>query len=154
KLGDTAEWAPLIAKGYEALLKNAINGLNAMPPRGGNPALSDLEVARAVVYIANQSGASFPEPEGSGEEASDADTAAAESTDAPAEQESAAGQAPAAQAADTPAAEQAATQDAPAAPQADTAAPAEGAAAGADIDLAAGEKLYKSVCFACHDLGV
>src|SRR5690606_40872029 len=46
-LGDTAAWAPLLEKGYETLLQNAINGINAMPPRGGNPNLSDLEVARA-----------------------------------------------------------------------------------------------------------
>src|SRR5690606_31069098 len=128
KLGDAAAWAPLIAKGYDALLKNAINGVNAMPPRGGNPALSDLEVGRAVVHIANQSGASFPEPEGSG------DAAAAEA--APAE-------APAAEQAAAPAAE---TQQ----PAAEAAAPA----AGGDIDLAAGEQLYKSVCFACHSAGV
>jgi cytochrome c len=33
-----------------------------MPPRGGNPSLSDWEVTAAVVYKANQSGASFKEP--------------------------------------------------------------------------------------------
>jgi cytochrome c5 len=34
-----------------------------MPPRGGNPDLTDAEVVRAVVYMANQSGASWKEPE-------------------------------------------------------------------------------------------
>ena len=33
-----------------------------MPAKGGNPTLSDYEVARAVVYMANKSGASLPEP--------------------------------------------------------------------------------------------
>ena len=33
-----------------------------MPPRGGNPELTDIEVARAVAYLANQSGAKFTEP--------------------------------------------------------------------------------------------
>src|SRR5690606_29761421 len=112
---------PLIAKGYDALLKNAINGVNAMPPRGGNPALSDLEVGRAVVHIANQSGASFPEPEGSG------DAAPAEAA-APAEQAPAQAAAAEAAPAEAPAAEQAA---APAAetqqPAAEAAAPAAGA---------------------------
>src|SRR5690606_18388882 len=51
KIGDTAAWAPFIKKGYEELVKNAIHGINAMPPKGGNPALSDFEVARAVVYM-------------------------------------------------------------------------------------------------------
>lgn len=139
KLGDTAAWQPLIAKGFDALLKNAINGVNAMPPRGGNPSLSDLEVARAVVYLANQSGANFPEPEAGGEAAQGGEAAAA---DAPA-------QAEAQQAAAQPAAEQAAA--APEQPAQD--APAQAAAAG-NVDLAAGEKLYKTTCFACHDMGV
>jgi cytochrome c len=33
-----------------------------MPPRGGNPDLADVEVQRAVVYMANKSGATFKEP--------------------------------------------------------------------------------------------
>jgi len=33
-----------------------------MPPRGGDPSLTDEEVARAVVYMSNQSGARFKEP--------------------------------------------------------------------------------------------
>jgi cytochrome c5 len=32
-----------------------------MPPKGGNTSLSDAEVARAVVWMANQSGAKFKE---------------------------------------------------------------------------------------------
>jgi cytochrome c5 len=34
-----------------------------MPAKGGNPDLDDVEVARAVVFMANQSGAKFKEPE-------------------------------------------------------------------------------------------
>ena len=34
-----------------------------MPAKGGNPDLDDIEVARAVVFMANQSGAKFKEPE-------------------------------------------------------------------------------------------
>ena len=33
-----------------------------MPAKGGNPALSDLEVERAVVFMANKSGGSLAEP--------------------------------------------------------------------------------------------
>jgi cytochrome c5 len=61
KFGDKSAWAPRIAKGFEALLLSALKGRNAMPPQGGG-AFTDLEVARAVVYMANQGGAHFPEP--------------------------------------------------------------------------------------------
>jgi cytochrome c5 len=33
-----------------------------MPPKGGNADLTDTEVARAVVFMANQAGANFKEP--------------------------------------------------------------------------------------------
>jgi cytochrome c551/c552 len=62
KFGDKAAWAPHVKEGLDALAKNAINGIRAMPPRGGNPDLSDLEVTRAVVYMANAAGATFKPP--------------------------------------------------------------------------------------------
>lgn len=62
KLGDKAAWAPHIKQGLPALAKNAINGIRAMPPRGGDASLTDAEVTRAVVFMANQAGASFKEP--------------------------------------------------------------------------------------------
>lgn len=62
KLGDAAGWSARIAQGYDKLLEHALHGLNAMPAKGGNPDLDDVEVARAVVYMANQSGAKFKEP--------------------------------------------------------------------------------------------
>jgi hypothetical protein len=33
-----------------------------MPPKGGATDLSDVELARAIVFMTNQSGASFKEP--------------------------------------------------------------------------------------------
>jgi len=51
KFGDKAAWAPRIATGIDALHKAAINGLNAMPPRGGNASLSDAQVKAAVDYM-------------------------------------------------------------------------------------------------------
>jgi cytochrome c5 len=62
KIGDKAAWAPHIKEGLDKLVEHAIKGINQMPPKGGNPELSDTEVARAVVYMANQSGATFEEP--------------------------------------------------------------------------------------------
>jgi cytochrome c5 len=63
KLGDAGAWAPRIAQGNDTLLKHAIEGIRAMPAKGGNPDLDDVEVARAVVYMANKGGAKFKEPE-------------------------------------------------------------------------------------------
>jgi cytochrome c5 len=51
KLGDKAAWAPRIKQGMDALHANAIKGKGAMPPKGGNPSLSDADVAAAVDYM-------------------------------------------------------------------------------------------------------
>ncbi len=59
KIGDAAQWQPRIALGYETLVKNAIEGIRTMPAKGGNPALTDGEIAAAVAEMANQSGANF-----------------------------------------------------------------------------------------------
>jgi cytochrome c5 len=138
KLGDKDAWAPFIAKGYEDMVKNALHGIGAMPPKGGNPSLDDFEVERAVVYMANQSGATFDEPK-EPEQGGDKPAEAA----APAPAAAASAPAPAA----APAA-----QEEPKQPEA--AAPAQQAAAGDGAVDPAGEKLYNSVCFACHAAGV
>jgi cytochrome c5 len=62
KIGDKAAWGKLAAQGLEKLTQSAIKGVKQMPPRGGNPDLSDLEIARAIVFMANQSGGSLKEP--------------------------------------------------------------------------------------------
>lgn len=70
KFGDAGAWGPRIATGLDALLHSALNGKNAMPAKGGASDLSELEVARAVVYMANDAGAKFPEPKAPAEAAS------------------------------------------------------------------------------------
>jgi cytochrome c5 len=124
KIGDTAKWKPLIADGHEHLTEMAIKGVRAMPPRGGNPDLTDTEVARAVAYMANQSGANFKEP------------AAKPAAPAPAA-----------------AAATAAAAAAPAAPAA-TPAPAAAPAAGKGGDASKGKAVYESTCVVCHGAGV
>ena len=57
------DWNARIGQGYDTLVKNATEGIRQMPPRGGNAGLTDAEVARAVVYMANAAGASFKAPE-------------------------------------------------------------------------------------------
>lgn len=61
KFSDSAAWGPRIGKGFDALLKSAMGGKGAMGPQAGG-ALTDLEVARAVVHMANAGGAKFAEP--------------------------------------------------------------------------------------------
>ncbi len=87
KKGDNGAWAPRIAQGEATVLKHAIEGLNGMPARGGNPNLSDLEVHRAVVFMVNASGGKFAEPAAEGEAKKDAAPAEAApaQTAAPAE---------------------------------------------------------------------
>jgi cytochrome c5 len=59
KTGDKAGWAPRIALGLDGLLKSAIAGKNAMPPKGGAADATDDELKRAIAFMANKSGASF-----------------------------------------------------------------------------------------------
>jgi cytochrome c5 len=61
KFGDTAAWAPRVKTGFDALWNSALKGKGAMGAQGGGD-FSDYEVARAVVYMANASGAKFNEP--------------------------------------------------------------------------------------------
>jgi cytochrome c5 len=39
--------------GTDALYASAIKGKGAMPPKGGNPALTDADVKAAVDYLAS-----------------------------------------------------------------------------------------------------
>ncbi len=55
KLGDKAAWKPRLAQGLATLHEHAVKGIRAMPPKGGNAALSDDDVRAAVDYMANQS---------------------------------------------------------------------------------------------------
>ena len=51
KFGDKAAWAPRIKTGKDSLYNSALHGKGAMPPKGGNPALSDADVKAAVDYM-------------------------------------------------------------------------------------------------------
>lgn len=137
KFGNKDDWAPRISQGFDTLLKTALAGKGAMPPRGGTSPddVSDYEIARAIVYMANNDGANFPEP------AAPAANAA----------QPASGAAAASGAADAASAQIAAAQAAIAAiPKAGEAPAAAAAPAGAD----AGKALYTSTCQACHAAGV
>jgi cytochrome c5 len=132
KLGDSAGWASRIATGLEALVHSAVNGKGAMPAKGGNAALTEAEITRAVAYMANESGGKFAEP------------AMEDAAPAAAAEPAAAAPAPAPM--EVPAIAAPAYDDAPVA-----AAPAVAPAAAAGID---GQAVYNKACAACHAMGV
>ncbi len=174
KLGDEGDWASLIDSGLDEMVRIAIEGKGAMPPRGGNANLSDLEVTRAVVYMANESGGSFDEPD---EEAADDKATEADDTQDAADEDD--------QATSDDSDDQQAEDDADADENGDDAAAADSddsdeSAGDTDADDAdsedkaasdddegedaadsdeaeldpAGEKLYDAVCLTCHAQGV
>ncbi len=156
KFGDKTAWAPRIKQGYEALLNSALHGKNAMPAQGGGD-FEDVEIGRAVVYMANAGGADFAVPDRpAGTTTANAGDSAAAVAPAPADIATA----------PAPAAQEVATSAPPSPPPAPSAAaatpvaaPVIAASAAAPATAAAapnpaGEALYKSVCFACHASGV
>ena len=132
KVANLGDWAPRIALGYDTLTKHAIEGIRQMPARGGDPDLSDVEIARAIAFMANQSGAKFTPPEPKVIAAAPPAPAAATATSAP----------PASAATATP------TTPSPA-PDVATA-----VTTTATADKASGKKVYETACAACHATGV
>jgi cytochrome c5 len=144
KVGDTGAWSARIAQGYDTLVQHAVQGIRAMPPKGGNGDLDDVEVARAVVYMTNQSGAKFKEPQAPVPAAAGGASAAATTP-------AAGGAAPAA---DT----STATTAAPASPPTGASAPVPGTASSTAAPAAAsadaGKGLFNTACVACHGAGI
>lgn len=128
KFADAAAWAGPNATGLQSMVANVVKGKGAMPAKGGNPALDDFEIERAVVYMANSAGGKFAEP-------AEPKPAAASAAAAP----------PAA-----PVAPMVAVTVATPAPAVKPPAAAAPAPATSDV----GEKLYKQACAACHIAGV
>jgi cytochrome c5 len=127
KIGDAKAWAPPIQQGLKNMLAIAIKGKGAMPPRGGDASLTDEELTRAIVFMANQSGAKFKEPAAPKAPAKPAVTAEAAKPAVTAE--AAKPQAP------KPQAKAEKAEPKPAAPAA---------------TAAGGKAVYDKVCFACH----
>ncbi|CAK0758249.1 hypothetical protein CCP3SC15_230002 [Gammaproteobacteria bacterium] len=51
KRGDRAVWQPRLSQGMETLIAHVLNGFNAMPPRGGNPDLTEMDIATVIPYL-------------------------------------------------------------------------------------------------------
>ena len=141
KFADKAAWAPRLGQGYDVLLTHALKGKGAMAAQGGGEQ-SDLEIGRAVVYMANAGGAKFAEPKA---------PEAAPPAAAPTTQPAAAAVPPAA----TPAAAtSSALPVAGAVAAIATGAAVKVAMADTPSALAAAPKLYAAVCQACHVAGL
>jgi cytochrome c5 len=61
KFADVAAWSPRIKQGLETLVTSALKGKGAMGAQSGGD-FNDIEIARSVVYMANNAGAKFAEP--------------------------------------------------------------------------------------------
>ncbi len=132
KFGDKAAWAKVVAAGDKLAFEHAINGIRAMPPKGGNSDLTDDEVKRAVAFMANKAGADWSAP---AVPAAPTQTAAASGGAA----------APIAAASASPA---------PAAPAAPAASATAAAAAGGSHPAVDGKKIYEGGCVVCHGAGI
>ena len=54
-LGDKKAWSAVLKKGIDRVYHNAINGLNAMPPKGGNMSLTEEQMKQVVDYMVSES---------------------------------------------------------------------------------------------------
>lgn len=54
KIGDAAAWKARLAKGLDSLVTSVINGIGAMPPRGGSQ-YNDDQVRATIEYILSES---------------------------------------------------------------------------------------------------
>jgi cytochrome c5 len=55
KFGDKADWAPRIAEGMDVMVKRAIAGYKAMPPKGTCTNCSDDDIKKTVEYMVSHS---------------------------------------------------------------------------------------------------
>jgi cytochrome c5 len=61
--GDRQVWGKLMAEGQAVLTAHGWVGVRAMPPKGGRNDLSLEEFARAVAWMARESGGSWQDPD-------------------------------------------------------------------------------------------
>ena len=64
RIGDEKAWSARASQGLSMLSAHALRGIRNMPSHGGNMALSDIEVERAITYMVNRSGGRWVEPMG------------------------------------------------------------------------------------------
>ena len=63
KVGDKAKWAPLIKEGQVQLTSHGYVGVRGMPAKGGKADLSVADFAASLVFMVNQSGGNWQNPD-------------------------------------------------------------------------------------------
>jgi cytochrome c5 len=56
RLGDRVAWQPRFQRGMDDLMDHTVDGLRAMPPRGGNDDLTDAQLRAAIVHMLRAAG--------------------------------------------------------------------------------------------------
>ena len=133
-----ADWEARMTGGTDALVASAIKGKGGMPPRGGDPTLTDDEITAAVLNMLSSVGIEVAEAsEAKGEATTEKEVEAEPATKAekPAEEEKS----------DAAVKSTAAVVEKPAKVETKPA---------ALVITKLGESTYKNSCFACHDNGV
>ncbi len=174
-----ADWEARYANGMDSLMKNAIDGKGAMPPKGTDPSLTEAELKGAIVYMLEKVGITVSEasgavaasevketaaPEASANTSSDNGSAEADTVSASVAVEAETPEAPQAPAAPEPpeaaasaevAAPDAGESSSSVAPVAETVAATTTteAAGAAEKSTINGAKIYNTACFACHGTG-
>jgi cytochrome c5 len=138
KFGDKAAWETRMANGFDAIFTSALSGKGNMPAKGGDASLSDDEIKATIIYMLEKVGidAGVNAAPAASEETAVSTTT--EETAIPATSETATP-------ASTETVETKTTITTPEIPK----------AASVVVDNSAeAKKLYKTVCFTCHDAGV
>jgi cytochrome c5 len=53
-VNDKESWRRRLEQGKDVLVLHALEGIRAMPPKGGNPTLSDVQIQAAVEYMVSR----------------------------------------------------------------------------------------------------
>jgi len=56
KVSDKVQWETRLAQGVDKLVSHAVQGLRAMPARGGDSSLSDDSIKESIIYMLEQAG--------------------------------------------------------------------------------------------------
>lgn len=148
--GDQEAWEALYReKGLDTLVHNAINGINQMPARGGNPNLSDDDIHDSVVYMLLQSDVEVAEVE---DEVAVEDVVEAEVEEAAEAAEEEVAETTEAVEEETETVEE--TADVEETAEEETADAENGYRVPSDIDPAAGQSTYNMACTVCHGQGI